>query len=213
MYHYTNTKTHLHILVISIILAAIIIAPVTAIPNESSYTIEQITKNNYQPVELYSNTHYYKTTPNLTHILEYVFIQKALLSYYRNEYCVYLNLAGHGWITNKEPITFTTTHNINETPSKLTPKEIAQKIITDIKTNKTTLPDRLLIDKSVIPYHSDCNTYINIAKLKELYPEIQTREFKWISTGHTVNSDYFNHIWGPTYHPKYTPPTQKHNIS
>jgi hypothetical protein len=202
MNHYSTTKPHLRILIISIILAAIFVIPVAAI-NNNTHIVDQMAKNNYQPVEIYDNDLYYTTTPTLTHILEYIFIEKPELT--TNLTCkVYLNLAGHGWLNNDEPITVTRRINPTDTPTKLTPKGIAKQIITDITTNKTSLPDNLLI------YNSEDHPYglfIDIGKLKELYPEIQTRKFKWISTYSIFTT--WNTIWGPTYHPNYTLPTPK----
>jgi hypothetical protein len=207
MNHYSTTKPHLRILIISIILATIFVTPVAAI-NNNDHIIDQITKNNYQPVKVYNDDLYYTTTPTLTHILEYTFIKKSELTISSN-YNVYLNLAGHEWVDNKEPITFTIPIDPTDTPTKLTPNEIAKQIITDITTNTKSLPDNLLIEKSV--GYPTYGLFIDIAKLKQLYPEIQTLEFKWISTN--IYPDvYHNTIWGPTYYPNHFSRTNNNHI-
>jgi hypothetical protein len=214
----TTTKT-LHFILLTLFLVAIIINPIAATTrcptdtcpykNDTHYgynIIKEINENKYQPVTVYDDTFYYMTKPTLTHIFEYISIQKPILatSAHNTDNAIYLNLAGHGWTDNKEPITVTTPitdSTTTSTPSELTPNETAKQLINDITTNKHQLPDNLLIATTSNKNEPTYGVYIDIAKLKTLYPEIITRNFKWISTGtHTPYDDYTwqNTIWGPT---------------
>jgi hypothetical protein len=148
---------------------------------------------------------YYKTTPNIETILDYIFTQSPQLINNPNSK-IYLNIKGNGRFLNREIIAYSRELTPDEIrwhhyPAEFhTPDEIAQKIkqspnneINELTFNLSLcmLNDFILGNEIIIAKtpgtDNQFGVFINIQNLKKLEPELASN-FKWIST-YNYNKD------------------------
>ena len=151
----------------------------------TKYSTQFILSQHYnQYITKKQDTLYYKNTPNITTIIDYIFTQTPQLI--NNPYSkIYLNIRDNGYLLNREVITYS---------KELTPDEIIQYQDTisfptqkSIATNLHSLPNKDILIEKTPENNKQIGVFINTKNLKKLEPKLES-QFYWIST-YNINKD------------------------